>query len=475
MRRKLNEDAALEIRLMLQAGNALQQRAALKKICELYQDGYSLPRPQDLRVHVVYLTRNDQFEVRRWALKALVEIGNREDLPHIISLLTDLEPGSELFSWAMAAFQKIASPEEREEAFAAKILPKDHLALMGYAFANPHASLPSDLPRVDIDKTDEVALRWACLCMATRRGGDEIFSPKFNQKSQLIALNRHHVDEVAQYSIYTMGRRADFKFFDLGFTFDEVGVRNPEIRKWTYFLFGSDLEAIEQNSDILNQIISDPSSNARLGLANALKPIWFDGLDAFVVDWLEREDDEFVRMALIEHMSTFAEEARAYEDICLALYCETGDEIVRAKIKVAAQGGRFYGKLVQIDHRELGGLSGFLPGVFNMTKQEFNGPTTIGVNAGRDAYSGDVHQEVEIPRDILSEIRSLKDLAEKEGSPEALKFSSASHEVEEKKSRFNIKKLGEAAKSWLSVAANGTTVSTGLKSLIAGLSLSELL
>ncbi|GGE40615.1 hypothetical protein GCM10011367_13930 [Marinicauda pacifica] len=475
MRRKLSEDGTLEIRLMLQAGNAFQQRAALKKICELSQDGYILPRPQDLRVYVVYLTRSDEFEVRRWALKALVEIGNREDLPHIKSLLSDLEPGSELFSWAMAAFQKIARPDEREEAFTSKILPKDHLALMGFAFANPHASLPSDLPRVDIDRADEVALRWACLCMATRRGGDEIFNPKFNQKNQLIALNGHHVGEVAQYSIYTMGRRADFKFQDLGFAFDEVGARAPEIRKWTYFLFGSDLEAVERNSDILNQIISDPSPNARLGLANALKPVWFDGLDAFVVNWLDREDDEFVRTAIIEHMASFADEARAYEERCLALYRETEDKIVRAKIKVAAQGGSFYGKLIQIDHREMNGVSGLLPGVIQMTKQEFHGQTNIGVNAGRDANTGDIHQEVEISRDILNEVKSLKGLAEKEGSPEALTFKAASEELENKKSYSNAKKLGEAAKKWLSVAADGTTVAIGLKSLIAGLSLAGLL
>ncbi|HVX76508.1 MAG TPA: hypothetical protein VHB49_10290 [Bradyrhizobium sp.] len=156
----------------------------------------------------------------------------------------------------------------------------------------------------------------------------------------------------------------------------------------------------------------DDDQPARFGLAVGLKDTYFDMLEAMVLDWLFKEPDMEVQLALTDHVvRQYAQHSR-YEQAALELYEKAAPlSEVRRRMEAVAAGTSLYAKLRSISFDGTADLFRGGTWVKNETHNTFN----IGsVQAGAAAFGGDAHNEGDVNNqndvEIQNEISKIIEL-----------------------------------------------------------------
>jgi hypothetical protein len=462
-------DEELTIRLLIVSQNDLQVRLGLIRLCECYQKGLRLKNPQDIRDKLRSVIFDKHFpEQARWALKIIAEMRNPED--HDILRARLKEPPdqpayyAENLAWTVVAFHAVSNEQQIHDAYERGVINRDSVALIAHELAEIDGLLPSDLPRINIQKADDVLLKCACVCMATSRNKRGVFDPKFKQEEQLVALNQHHAAEVSQYSIYAMFRLPRLQFKDLGFRLDQLPGKPLEVRRWAYRLLSKQQSSLVKNQDLFEEIIrTDRDGGALEGLALGLREMWYDGIERPIVDWYQSQYEERVQVALLEHMARQSDRSSSYSDFVIDRYRNGATSLLQARLKEAATTTALYGKLQVLDD-ELVNRQGSLfvnvsdGGTFNMAKntQIFTGGNVnIGVNTvGGNSISNKVDQEIELSQDMRALTLRLQKIADSnKNSIEGKAASEALANLTKSPSQKSLTTALETVRKWLGAGA----------------------
>ncbi len=473
----MHKDEELTIRLLLSSPNEIQVRLGLIRLCETYQRGAVLLRTQDIREKLhSFIFQKYQPERARWALKILAEMRNPEDYD-ILLARHKTSPDSEHFfvenrAWTIVALHAVATEDQIATAYENGTLDRDEIALIAYELAEIPGLLPRDLPRINIQRANDVLLKCACVCMATGRNKRAIFDPKFKQDEQLIALNDHHVAEVAQYSIYAMWRSPRLTFDRLGFTLDTLQVRPPDVRRWAYRLLCKQQKSVSKNRDLFQQIIKSESDGAALeGLALGLRDLWYDGIEVSMVDWFNSEQDERVKFAILEHMAKQSDHSPSYADMVIETYRKDSLSVLKARIKEAAATTALYSKLERFDEMLDNQTQLFVAGDLFVTKntQKFTGgQVNIGVNTiGGNSTGNKVDQSIQLSQD-LSDIAAKMQAAADNGdrSTQSKEVSESLRELRNAPTSNKLQSALEATKNWIGAGALTAEIMTYAKEFI---------
>ena len=346
-------------------------------------------------------------------------------------------------------------------------------------FSESNAIAPSDFPRIDIQKADDVILKWACICAGTGRIRSEIFDPRFDQSEQLIALNGHHTEEVAQYSLYAMHRIKRFRFADISIQPAFLTSKPVGIRRWSYRLFTKHPKSVLKNRDLLTEFIAvEQDISPQEGLAIGLKPIWFDGFDMTVIDWHQRGLDERVDVALLEHMAYNSENSKAYEELVIDRYSSSStQELTKARIKEASQGSGLYQELLRRDEIAnkqyyLFPQDGTIINIGTVMVKNTQNISGSNINIGNnvlqgDINSGDVNQYVELSGDFRTQLLKLKEMAK--ASSNDARASAASEALEQaanKPTRGNLLSAMSAINKWTGAGALTVEIAAHAKDVV---------
>ena len=154
-------------------------RKALREICEHFSQGFRSLKHPTLRQSIKGLYPHADLEVDRWVLKALVEIGSREDKGFFLNAWRSSND-EENCLWAFAGLIKVSTLDEFEKLKKKSQFPvSDHVLLAACIAGKPN--FVQGLSPVKIDNAGRIVLLWACLCFAIDRKRENIFDPKFDQ------------------------------------------------------------------------------------------------------------------------------------------------------------------------------------------------------------------------------------------------------------------------------------------------------
>jgi hypothetical protein len=458
-------DEELTIRLLVASPNDAQVRLGLIRLCECYQKGLRLKNFQDIREKLRSFIFEKRFPERaRWALKIIAEMRNPEDHDILHARLIDPPDHADNLAWTVIAFHAVANEQQIAEAYERSIISRDSVALIAHELAEIDGILPSDLPRINIQKANDVLLKCACVCMATSRNRRGVFDPKFKQEEQLIALNRHHAAEVSQYSIYAMFRLPKLQFENLGFPLDQLPGKPLEIRRWAYRLLSKRQKSLIRNQDLFEEIIrTDRDIGALEGLALGVREIWYDGIERPVVDWYQAQQEERVQMALLEHMARQSDKSSTYCDFVIDRYRNDATTLLRARLKEAAATTALYGKLQSLDE-DLFNRQGALfvnvsdGGTLNMTRNNqtiTGGNVNIGVNTvGGNSVFNKVDQEIALNQDMRTLVQKLQQIADSDkNSIDGKAASDALAQLAKSPSKKSLTSALETVKNWIGAGA----------------------
>jgi hypothetical protein len=176
----------------------------------------------------------------------------------------------------------------------------------------------------------------------------EQLQPPGRSNSAIIgALNDHDDDLVAQYSIWAITENPKLGLADLRVNLKDIESLPPNVRGWLYRLIAADAVTAEGNLEYIVVGSEDRETEAREGLAIAIRNTYFDGLDETVFDWFPDEPVPAIKDRLLEHMAANADRCGNYERPVIDYYRDAGG-LLRSRLEVASQRTSMYGKLRRI-------------------------------------------------------------------------------------------------------------------------------
>jgi hypothetical protein len=86
----------------------------------------------------------------------------------------------------------------------------------------------------------------------------------------MAALNRHEVDDVAEYSVWALVKENALGLADLGLRAEEFSGKAPQVRRWLNRFVTKRSDIIAENIDLIRQSSVDGDERPREGLALGL-------------------------------------------------------------------------------------------------------------------------------------------------------------------------------------------------------------
>ncbi len=209
------------------------------------------------------------------------------------------------------------------------------------------------------------------------------------------ALGGHHDQIVSQYSVWAIAENPNLSLADLGIDLKNVDRQPSNVRSWAYQLVAMDKNAAA-HIELIRQGAEDEDAEARRGITLGLKETYFDGLDAFVTEWLFSEGDDEVRNSLVDHIVCQSSKSASYEETALELYSkEAVGSRARQRMEAAAAGTALYGKLQRISAQQSLGL--FAIAAREDGTKIVNNTFNIGSITGNAAFNGDAVNSGSMP------------------------------------------------------------------------------
>jgi hypothetical protein len=237
-------------------------------------------------------------------------------------------------------------------------------------------------------------------------------------------------------------------------------------------------EDAERNFEYLELGSRDPCAESRIGLAVGLKDTYFDGLDAFVLDWFTSDPDSDVRNYLLDHMIRQASHSPGYEAMAIELYeKEPSGSTLRERMEASAAGTAIYAKFKQVD-RSTDLFKGMkvTKNTFHITGGIQGGAVSLGGNAANEG-SVKNHYNAQTTEQLLRELSKAERELHGMGIGPELK-SDALGEVQAAKADPSpdkvdraLKALGKVETAASKTAGIGTAIGTIINTIakLAGL------
>jgi hypothetical protein len=285
-------------------------------------------------------------------LKALVEIGSREDKGFFLNAWRSSND-EENCLWAFAGLIKVSTLDEFEKLKKESQFPvSDHVLLAACIAGKPN--FVQGLSPVKIDNAGRIVLLWACLCFAIDRKRENIFDPKFDQIIQLAELNLHDDFVVSQYSIYSMGRLAGIDFNDTKFNIHDLRDKEESVRKWGYHLILKNAKGLSENMDFWREVVDIETSEVAIeGFASGLKNHHVDGVTELVIQLLSSKNADRIELTLLDHVCKFSDIESYYAELIEENFKKRQeDKTYRSRCLEASKGKSLYGNLKRIEYEE---------------------------------------------------------------------------------------------------------------------------
>jgi hypothetical protein len=411
------------IKSQLEARNPETVKKMLQRLCSLYRSGYAIisgPERDGIENTIVGLLYTKRFDekVRRWSLNALAQLGRRSTCETVVvQTLKDFLHEPQTTAAAIAAIHKIAPNPAR--LLRGISYDRQMATLAALQHASPSSLDLSSLP-LNVDAANSDQLKLGLIVVGLNRSPVNLFNPNYNNAQMVKVLGSHHDNIVCQYTVWAIVENKTLGIGDLGIDLKNVEGQPPNVRSWLYQLIGKsgDYKII---FDYFDAATSDASEEARAGLAAGLEHVFFDGIEAPVLEWFTSDDAPGVQSLLLTHITKHSERSPSYQAMSLEMYeREPNGSVLREKMKVDAAGTGLYTKFRKLDFDAQADLFGSPQVTNNVT---FNGPVQAGAVAvgGSATNSGGNHYQqaqIELLRQHLSQIeREIHQLA----GPEELK------------------------------------------------------
>lgn len=442
-RRFLHQAESDYLRSQINTGDNAKIKSALQDLCKFYRDGLAVRADQRRGIvnEIVGTAFNEKIDekVRRWVLNTLARIGSEGDsIEAVLHLIRRHRNEPQTVASGVAAIFKLCvrkSPEETLEGLrfdptmvtlaALQHVPASEIELKG-------------LP-INVDKASADLLRLALIVVGLGRSPENLLNPRHSDAEMVRALGGHHDNIVSQYSVWAITENNGLGVTNLGIDPKNIDDYPPNVRAWVLQLLSKEASASKSYWDIIQHGMSDPSPEARRGLALGFQETFLDIYEPLILDWLISEDDNEVRQHLIDHIVRQAHRSRIYENMAIELYeLEANNVHLRQRMEASAARHPIYTRFKQIQTGALGDL--FERGSVTMVEKQYNigniqgGAVSVGdgvaVNYGSvnpQLFEGEhlnaIHEELAKMEAALHE--STLDLAEKERALEHVKVAKA--------------------------------------------------
>jgi hypothetical protein len=340
------------IKSQIETGDPARTKKALQQLCEHYRDG-GRSHPDQLigleqsLIGLLYTQANDE-KVRRWALNALARLGREptcmEAIMHTFQQYTHEPQTTAAAIAAIYRMSRMAAEILRTLSFDEQMLT---LAALQHVDSN---NLDLSALPIDVETASPDLLKLALVVVGLDKAPNNMLHPHHENAELVQALGAHHDDVVSQYSVWAITENDSLTLKNLGINLKNIEQQPANVRSWIFRLIAMTPEDAERHFEYLQLGMNDPHPDARTGLAIGLKEIYFDGLEAIVLDWFTSEIDADVRQHLLDHMIRQADSCPSYGSMALEIYeKEPHYSSSRQRMEAAAAGTSLFGKFKRAD------------------------------------------------------------------------------------------------------------------------------
>lgn len=453
----------------IESGDSQRTKIALQQLCKHYRSGYRIHPNQLVGVEqsivgLLYTQGRDE-KVRRWALNALARLGREPNCAEaIMHTLKQFSHDPQTSAAAIAAIYRMsrtASELLRKLSFDEQMVT---LAALQHVDSNrlDLSALPLNVETASAD-----LLKLGLVVVGLNRAPANMFHPRHEYPEIVRVLGGHHDTIVSQYSVWAITENNTLGLADLGIDVRNIEQLPTNVRAWVLRLIAMTPEDAERNFEYLELGSRDPSAEARTGLAVGLRDTYFDGLDAFMLDWFTSEPDADVRSYLIDHMIRQAVQSPNCQEMVVDLYeKEPPGSALRERMEATAAGTAMYAKFKQVDQSAdlFKGMS-VTNNTYNISGGIQGGAISVGGTASNDGAVS-VHYAPRTVEEIQRELSKAERELHQIGVGEDIK-KEALEAVEAAKAETSPAKVDRAIKALERVetvagkaAAIGTSIGT---------------
>lgn len=448
----------------------------------MFRDGRRIASPADLHaleqsVIGAYWANSGDQKIRRWALNALAQFGREQKCKEtIVHALDNFASDPETAASAVAAL--VSTSRDAQTYLTKKNIIDRDLIVLAALQTGSHKDIDHSETRINIEKADADILKLALLIVGLDKAPANLFHPNHSNAKIVNVLGGHHDQFVAQYSVWAITENVNLGISDLGISLQDVESKKPNVRSWVFQLIGADATFAATNMEYIRLGAEDLVDEPRRGLALGLRETYFDGLEAFVQDWLFKEPDEEVRRLLVDHLVRQAGRYQGYEDLAVQLYQDhRANSPERARMEASASGTALYAKFKRMSLESEADLFSAAP---RSSRGEItvNNTCNVGGNlSGNISVGGDAVNSGNLTASISAEVVE-KSLAELNASRELLARAGLSKEGKEEieraiddavanPTREKVARAGELLKKVDDVAKRTAATSGALEKIVA--------
>ncbi|RYG99134.1 MAG: hypothetical protein EON58_04975 [Alphaproteobacteria bacterium] len=331
-------------------------KRSLQRLCSYYESGRFLKDNNSIRLLLFGHLGSDDIEARRYSLKALGLIGSTADVQRVIDRL-NVEPDIETQSWGMSALAAMRRGKRGKDLTDGTNLDLSKAMRLSTLLYGRQSDGETSQLTVAIEKDGELALKWSLFLVGYDRAPRGLFGSTHPDDALVGELTAHSSEIVREYAVWTLWERDGFGFARSRVKLEDAHKQPPSVKKWLYQLALKTPDDAELTPDLLEDLSRDADASAREGLARGAASL-ATRFEPGLCDWLRREDDELVRLELLEGLARNPHRSEAATGLLLDVY-SSGDASSpeRKRLLVAATGTQLYGQFRQIGQAELAGRS----------------------------------------------------------------------------------------------------------------------
>lgn len=374
------------LRAQIDSGDNARIKAALQSLSKSYRRGLTV-HPNQL-IGVVNSVTATAFrqtideKVRKWVLNALARIGDEGTcIPAVQHIIRHHADEPQTLAAGIAAIHKLSVRTDPEDALAGISFDPQMRTLAALQHVPAGKLDLRDLP-LDVERATAELLKLALLVVGLDRSPENLLNPRHSDSEMVRALGKHHDAIVSQYSVWAITENDKLRLKNLGIDLKEIESQPENVRGWLFQLLGIEATTTEPHWEYISLGMSDPSAEARKGLAVGLKNTFVDVFEPLVMSWVTTETDPEVRQHIMDHIVRQSGRSRKYELYAVEIFDgEPQDSALRQSMEASAARSPIY-----IKFKEIGaGAPDLFGGGVTMVDKQYN----IGsVNAGAVAFDG---------------------------------------------------------------------------------------
>ena len=341
------------LRSQIDSGDNGKIKNALQILSKSYRRGLTVNSTQLIGlVNSITATAFRQTideKVRRWVLNALARIGDADTcVPAIQHIIRNHAGEPQTVAAGIAALYKLCIRSDPEDALAGISFDPQMRTLAALQHVSASKLDLKDLP-LDVEKAATDLLKLALLVVGLDRSPDNLLNPRHSDSEMVKALGRHHDPIVSQYSVWAITENDNLYLKHLGIDLKNIEILPDNVRGWLFQLLAIEANETESHWEYINLGMSDPSPEARKGLAVGLANTFVDIFEPLVISWVATETAPDVRQQIMDHIVRFSERSRTYERYALEIYDgEPAGSALRESMEASAVLTPMYRKLKQI-------------------------------------------------------------------------------------------------------------------------------